>query len=303
MSVSALLLVASFFLPWFICMAVVGVPGRTPQIVVKPIEWFRPDPNQPRKDFDPVALKALGLSMLEHGQLQPAGARPDGTLIWGERRYRAALEVGIKQLQVIITERQMTDAEIRIISLIENTCRADLKPAEKAHALAEIQKLNGWNNKELGQHVQMEPSLVGRYLSLFNCIPSVQAAAQADKIGVSSWYSLSLLGTPEEQQQVLEMHLSGIPRDQIASISRQKRTAPNGAAQKDKVTRVRVDMPTGIQIVISGESINFDQVIEALQAAAKSARSARDQNIDTKGWAAMMKDQARQAAKNKGTGK
>jgi ParB/RepB/Spo0J family partition protein len=273
---------------------------RTSQIVTKPIEWFRPDPNQPRKDFDQEALKALGLSMQEHGQLGPVGVRPDGVLIWGERRYRAALAVGIKTLQAIITDREMSDAEIRMIQLVENTHRVDLRPAEKAHALAEIQKLNGWNNKELGQHVQMEPSLVGRYLSLFNCIPSVQE--KADKIGVSAWYSISIV-PPEEQQSLLDMYLSGIPRDQIASISRQKRTAPNGTGDKERAARVRVNMPTGIQIVVSGESITFDQVIDALQQAARSAKSARDQNIDTKGWAAMMKDQARQAAKNKGTGK
>lgn len=296
---SALLLVASFFLPWFICMAVVGVQSRTPQIVVKPIEWFRPDPNQPRKDFDPEALKALGLSMQEHGQFQPVGVRPDGTLIWGERRYRAALAVGIKTLQAIITDREMSEAEIRMIQLIENSHRADLLAAEKAHALAEIQKLNGWSNKEVSQHVQMEQSLVVRYVSLFNCIPSVQDAAKADKIGVSAWYNISLVPA-EEQQALLDMYLSGVPRDHIASISRQKRAAPNGAAGKDKVTRVRVDLPTGIQLVISGDSITFDQVIDALQAAAKSAKTARDQNIDTKGWAAMLKDQSRKAAKDKG---
>jgi ParB family transcriptional regulator, chromosome partitioning protein len=299
MSISALLLVASFFLPWFICMAVVGVQSRTPQIVVKSIDWFRPDPNQPRKDFDRDALKALGLSMQEHGQFQPVGVRPDGTLIWGERRYRSALAVGLKTLQAIITDREMSEAEIRIIQLTENSHRADLLAAEKAHALAEIQKLNNWSNKEVSQHVQMEQSLVVRYVSLFNCIPSVQEAAKADKIGVSAWYNISLVPA-EEQQALLDMYLSGVPRDQIASISRQKRTASNGA-EKEKVTRVRVDMPTGIQLVISGDSITFDQVIEALQSAAKSAKSARENNIDTKGWAAMLKDQSRKAAKDKGT--
>ena len=74
-----------------------------------------------------------------------------------------------------------------------------------------------------------------------------------------------------------------------------------GRREKEKATRVRCDIPTGIQIVISGESITFDQVIEALQQAARSAKSARDQNIGAKGWAAMMKDQAKKVAKDKET--
>lgn len=295
MSISALLLVGSFFLPWFICMGIVSVQAaRTPQLVTKPIEWFRPDPKQPRKDFDPEALNALGLSMQEYGQFQPVGARSDGTIIWGERRYRAALAVGIKTLQAIITDREMSDAEIRMIQLIENTMRVDLRPAERAAALAEIQKLNGWSNKELGQHVQMDGSLVGRYLSLFTCIPSVQEAAKADKIGVSIWYDISLVSA-DQQQLMLDKYLSGASRDQIASLSRQKRNNSNGAG-KESVTRLRWQLTNGIQFVVTGD-MTFDQLIESLLESVKTAKNARDRQIDPKTWTQMLNDQARKARK------
>ena len=99
-----------------------------PELLEKPLSWFKKDKNQPRKSFNEADDRALGESMKAHGQLQPVGAKPEGTLLWGERRLRAALLVGLPTLWVIITEKMLTDSEIRIIQLIENltgrACRA-----------------------------------------------------------------------------------------------------------------------------------------------------------------------------------
>ena len=59
-------------------------------LTLKPLAFFKPDPSQPRKHFTQSDLSSLGASMKALGQLQPVGAKPDGTLLWGERRYRAA---------------------------------------------------------------------------------------------------------------------------------------------------------------------------------------------------------------------
>jgi len=73
-----------------------------PQLATKPLSWFKANP-QVRKAFDDAELRALGES-LRVRQLQPVLAKPDGTLIAGERRYRAAKLVGLESLQVIITD-------------------------------------------------------------------------------------------------------------------------------------------------------------------------------------------------------
>ena len=95
------------------------------QLMNKPLPWFRIR-NQVRTSFDEAEERSLGESMMAHGQLQPVGAKPDGTILWGERRYRAAQLVGITELSVIITEKPLSDSEVRIIQLTENIQRADL---------------------------------------------------------------------------------------------------------------------------------------------------------------------------------
>ena len=60
-------------------------------LTTKPLSIFKTDPKQPRKQFTEADLLSLGASIKNLGQLQPVGgARPDGTLLWGERRYRLA---------------------------------------------------------------------------------------------------------------------------------------------------------------------------------------------------------------------
>ena len=74
-----------------------------PTFVSKPLSWFKVAP-QVRQEFDEGDLRRLGESLQAHGQLQPVLARPNGTLITGERRLRAAMLVGLPTLNAVITE-------------------------------------------------------------------------------------------------------------------------------------------------------------------------------------------------------
>ena len=70
-------------------------------MLTKPLSFCHADPNQPRKSFNESELRALGESMKAHGQLQPVVANAAGTIVCGERRYRAAQLVGMAELAVI----------------------------------------------------------------------------------------------------------------------------------------------------------------------------------------------------------
>src|SRR5260370_34120499 len=96
----------------------------------KPLLWFKPDPNQPRKSFDKDELMALGES-LKKKQLVPVLARPDGTIIDGHRRLFGGEHVGVKQLEVIITDEPLTPAQIKESQLVTALHRADLKAYEQ----------------------------------------------------------------------------------------------------------------------------------------------------------------------------
>ncbi len=98
-----------------------------------------PSPLQPRKEFAPDALQELVDSIRQHGIIQPLIVRYiDGRheLIAGERRWRAAQEVGLTQVPVIV--RTASNLEVLELSLIENLQRTDLNPIEEAHGYARL---------------------------------------------------------------------------------------------------------------------------------------------------------------------
>src|SRR5688572_28778836 len=106
----------------------------------KPLSWFK-IAAQARKHFDEPELRRLGESLASK-QIHPVLARPDGSLIAGERRHRAATLDGLKELEVVITEEPLTESQVRILQLTENIHRANLADAEKWRACEELLKLN-----------------------------------------------------------------------------------------------------------------------------------------------------------------
>ena len=191
----------------------------------KPLPWFKTDPNQPRKSFPEAELRALGESMKAYGQIQPVVAKPDGTLLCGERRYRAAQPVGIKELSVIISEKPLSDSEVRIIQLTENLHRASLSGFERWVACSELLGMNiDWQLKDLAEHLKLDPSMVTRLMSPSKCIGAWQDALKDGKVGISDCYAASRL--PERDQAgLLALKLSGKSRDVIEHTVRKHATA------------------------------------------------------------------------------
>src|ERR1039457_463375 len=106
-----------------------------PQLIAKPLSWFKINP-QVRKFFDEADLRRLGES-LKVRQLQAVLTQPDGTLIAGERRYRAALLVGLATLEVKIADETLDASQVKLWQITENIQRADLSGYEKWQGCAE----------------------------------------------------------------------------------------------------------------------------------------------------------------------
>jgi len=105
-----------------------------------PVSLVKPNPSQPRSNFDPEALTALASSIETSGVIQPLLVRPlaDGSyeLVAGERRWRAAQEAGLEKVPAIV--RDSEQAERLQVALIENMVREDLNPVEEARACAAL---------------------------------------------------------------------------------------------------------------------------------------------------------------------
>jgi ParB family chromosome partitioning protein len=290
MSQSELWLVMGLMLPWIISVGMVAasVAPSVSQIATKPLSWFILAP-QVRKDYDQDELKRLGDSMKSLGQLQPVGATAAGSVLWGHRRILAAKLVGLTTLQVIITDRQMSDSEIRLIQLTENMHRADLSGYEKWLACSELMSMNPtWQMKDLADSIHLDPSMVTRILSPSRCSPEWQAALKDGKVGISDCYAASKLAD-SEQARLLALKLSGASRDQIEQAGRKSR---NKGVPTVKMSRVKIAMPQKATVVISGNELSMSEVVELLSETLKEARKAAEQ-YDVKTFQAMMRDKAK----------
>ena len=256
-------------------------------VTKKPLTWFKVNP-QVRKQFSEQELRQLGES-LKVRQLQPALALQDGTLIAGERRYRAAFLVGLETLEVQIVEDRPDASETTIWQLTENIHREDLTGFEKWHAAAELMRLNPqWALKDLAGHLHLGAPAITKILSPSKCSVAWQEALTVGKVTTGDCYAAS--GLSESQQaELLQMKLSGASRDQIAQEGRKKRSEDKPTV---RVNKVRCVLSSGVNVVVSGEGVSLEESIEALGEAIKEMKRARDLGYTAKTFAAAMKDRA-----------
>src|SRR5262245_36835006 len=175
-----------------------GEPGqRVHQINLATIF---PSALQPRKDFAREALQELIDSIRQHGIIQPLIVREAGArfeLIAGERRWRAAQEIGLTEVPAII--RSANDLEVLELSLIENLQRADLNPIEEAQGYARLANEFGMRQEDIALKVGRSRAAVANALRLLDLHPQVQVCLAQDLVSVGHAKVLLALKVPEEQ--------------------------------------------------------------------------------------------------------
>ena len=166
---------------------------------------------QPRKDFGREALQELIDSIRQHGIIQPlivrhtaasvtaataqVGARFE--LIAGERRWRAAQEIGLATVPAII--RTANDLEVLELSLIENLQRTDLNPIEEAQGYARLANEFGMRQEDIALKVGRSRAAVANALRLLDLHPQVQVWLAQNLLSVGHAKVLLALKAPEEQ--------------------------------------------------------------------------------------------------------
>jgi ParB family chromosome partitioning protein len=176
--------------------------GENPSIKEIAISDIIPNPDQPRKDFDPQALNELDDSLLVHGLLQPILVRPVGEhycIIAGERRLRAAQIAGFTKIAVIV--QVCTDQEMAERALIENIQRADLTPVEEGFAYARLIEEYGMTQELVAQRVGKARTTVANLLRVILLPKVVLELMRDDKISLG--HAKILLGLKDATIQVL----------------------------------------------------------------------------------------------------
>ena len=135
-----------------------------------------PDPDQPRKHFDPDDLQELANSIRESGLLQPITIRPDGDgaymLIAGERRYRACRSLEWETIPAIVRD-DLSDKETVLLQLLENTARQDLNPIEEAKAYRKMVD-EGFTVEEIAKASGKKVTHIEFWMTFLSAIPEVQ---------------------------------------------------------------------------------------------------------------------------------
>jgi len=170
------------------------------------LEDITPTPLQPRTEFRGEKLRELVDSIREHGIIQPLIVRQrldKFELIAGERRWRAAKEVGLFEAPVIV--RAASDQEVLELALIENLQREDLNAIEEALAFSRLAKEFGLRQEDIAQKVGKSRAAVANCMRLLELHPEVQKWLAQDRISVGHAKVLLSLKSPEEQMLIAEV--------------------------------------------------------------------------------------------------
>lgn len=187
-------------------MPTVPKPAPPEQLIEGSVTWLsvdhvKPNPNQPRREFDPVAMMELTQSVERDGIIQPIIVRliaPDEyQIIAGERRWRAAKSAGLTTVPAI--PRTADDHKVLELALIENIQREDLNPIELALAFHRMASELGLSHDQIGEKTGKDRATVTNTIRLLQLPEDLQQLIAARKL--SPGHARALLKIPDEQTQ------------------------------------------------------------------------------------------------------
>ena len=219
------------------------VPGVAPRAQQSlPVEQIIPNPDQPRRQFDPDALNELAASLRSRGVLQPLIVRPHPSepdlyqIVAGERRWRAAQIAQLHELPVLI--RELDDTEVLEIALIENIQRADLNPIEEAASFRQLMDRFGHTQERLAEALDKSRSHISNLLRLLNLPDQVQGFVRDGKL--TAGHARALITAPDPiamARKVIERNLSVRETEALARQTTQPRPeTPRIRSEKDADT-------------------------------------------------------------------
>ncbi|GHD98242.1 chromosome partitioning protein ParB [Defluviimonas sp. 20V17] len=239
---------------------------RRPDLTV-PVERIRPNPDQPRRDFDRDALEELAESIRAKGVIQPLIVRPDPgsagnyEIVAGERRWRAAQIAQLHEVPVLV--RDFSDTEVLEVAIIENIQRADLNPVEEAMAYRQLMDRFGHTQEKLAEGLSKSRSHIANIMRLLQLPDGVLTYLREGKLTAGHARALITTGNPEElARKIIAKGLSVREAERLAKAPPKGSPRPRGAtAEKDADTRaLEQDLSAnlGMKVQIDHRSVDGD---------------------------------------------
>ena len=210
------------------------IPRATVGLRDIPVDAIRPNPWQPRTDFDEQELEDLADSIRAHGVLQPVlvSQQRDGTfqLITGERRWRAVQLTGMPTVPAVVKEA--TPQASLEMALVENIQRRDLNPLEEAHAFRQLIEEHGMTQEQLGQRIGKSRVAVSNSLRLLHLAEPVREALARAAISEGHARAILMANGETQRLRLLERVLAEqLSVRETEALAREMNAARQRAAQ------------------------------------------------------------------------
>jgi ParB family chromosome partitioning protein len=225
------------------------------------VEDLKPNPLQPRQDFDQDAIEELARSIEETGILQPLVVVPEGNqykIVVGERRWRAAQKIGMTKIPAIV--RHLSEQEQIEVSLVENLQRKDLNPIEIALAYQKLMHELNYTQEMVAEKVGKDRTSVANFTRLLKLPPEIQKMVAEGKISMGHARALITLEKPDQQifisRLIVQKNLSVRDVEKMMAEKRQPSSPkpkqpldPDLLALQDELVQI-----LGTKVAISGNS-------------------------------------------------
>ncbi|WP_075877338.1 ParB/RepB/Spo0J family partition protein [Merdibacter massiliensis] len=217
------------------------------------IDEIRPNPYQPRIDFDDEALMELSQSIRENGLIHPITVRKekDGyEIVAGERRYRAMKIAGMIEIPVVVIDAD--EVQMAEMALVENIQRENLSAIEEAKAYVQIMKTSGINQSQLALKVGKSQSSIANKIRLLQLDEEVQKAVTSRKI--SERHARALLALPKEKQEaametIVKKGMTVAQSEKMIQKEKEEKTVKHKKVLKGLTRNIKIGLNTIEQAV------------------------------------------------------
>ncbi len=242
------------------------VPKADGAVLKIPIDHIQPNPNQPRRVFDPGALMELAQSIERDGIIQPIVVRqmaPDRyQIIAGERRWRASKSAGLTEVPVIV--RTADDQSALELAIVENIQREDLNPIELAMAFHRMAAELDLSHEEIGVKTGKDRATVTNTIRLLQLPDLVQALVATNELSAGHARAILRIDGEVTQREVAKRCIDeGWSVRQIEEYTRKPDAAPKKAKKepppldpnvKAAIADMETKLGTKVRIVEKGKS-------------------------------------------------
>jgi ParB family chromosome partitioning protein len=198
-----------------------------------------PNPEQPRKHFDNLAIEELSQSIKRHGVLQPIIVTPSQnekyTIVAGERRWRAAQKAGLQRIPAIV--RAEKELELLEISLIENVQRVDLSPLEQAISIERLHQQFNMSYSDIAERLGKAATTLNNIVRLLQLPTEAREALEKGRITEGHARAILALKDDTDQQKallenILQSGWSVRQAEQFVQANKSENTSPKAVRQQ-----------------------------------------------------------------------